>query len=142
MGNIVSEINHCGLAVKNLEESVKFYQKVLGLEKDNVIEVTVDDEGAWKDAKMKVTFLKAGKDVFEILEYKHPKPKKCYSNPWDIGVQHLSFRVNDIRKIYKENKDKIEFLSPPIHYKDENIDTTWTYLRDPDGALIELSELK
>jgi hypothetical protein len=31
-------------------------------------------------------------------------------------------------------------MSAPIDYKSEEIDTTWVYLRDPNGTILELSE--
>jgi hypothetical protein len=57
-------------------------------------------------------------------------------NPWDPGTQHISFKVNRILKFYEEYKDTLEFLTPPVDYKTEGIDTTWTYLKDPNGMIL------
>ena len=66
--------------------------------------------------------------------------KKNDLNPWDMGSVHISFGVKDVKKIYFDNKNEVNFLSPPITSGDEERKSTWTYLRDPNGALIEISQ--
>ena len=137
----VSKIHHGGLTVKNLKESIKFYENLLGLKKVDELEVTINQEGAFKGATIKVAFLKAGVNELELLEYVHPTTEKNNDlNPWDMGSVHISFAVKDVKKLYEDNKNKVNFLSPPIHTKVEERESTWTYLRDPNGALIELSQ--
>jgi methylmalonyl-CoA/ethylmalonyl-CoA epimerase len=135
------KIHHGGLTVRNLNESIKFYQSLLGLKKVDELEVTVNQNGAFKGARIKVAFLKVGVNELELLEYINPISEKNNDlTPWDIGSVHISFAVKDVRKIYEDNKDRVSFLSPPIHSKRNERESIWTYLRDPDGALIELSQ--
>ena len=137
----ISKIHHGGLTVKNLRESIKFYEDFLGLKKVNELEVTIDQEGGFKGAKIKVAFLKVGVNELELLEYVRPASSKNNDlNPWDMGSVHISFSVEDVKKLYEENKTKINFLTPPIHSNVEERESIWTYLRDPNGALIELSQ--
>jgi catechol 2,3-dioxygenase-like lactoylglutathione lyase family enzyme len=137
----VYKIHHGGLTVKNLKESIKFYENLLGLKKVDELEVSLKQEGAFNGATIKVAFLKAGLNELELLEYVHPTTEKNNDlNPWDIGSVHISFAVEDIEKLYEDNKNKVNFLSAPIRSGDEERESIWTYLRDPNGALIELSQ--
>jgi catechol 2,3-dioxygenase-like lactoylglutathione lyase family enzyme len=137
----VDKIHHGGLTVKNLKESIKFYEKLLGLKKVDELEVTIHQEGDFNGATIKVAFLKAGVNELELLEYVHPTAKKNNDlNPWDMGSVHISFAVKNVQKLYDKYKSKIDFLSPPIHSKAEGRKSIWTYFRDLNGSLIELSQ--
>ncbi len=141
MGDIVQQIHHSGITVKNMEESIKFYADVFGFKKIGGIDLNVDEEGGMKGVKMVIAFLKAGDADLELIEYLHPKGKKLKErNPWDPGTQHISFKVSDIWGLYNKYKDSIEFLTSPVDFVSEEIDTTWTYLKDPNGAILEMSE--
>ncbi len=137
---MITGLHHGETTVKNLESSIEFYEKI-GLKLVKIFEQSVNIEGGLKDVKMRMAFFKAGNETFELIEYSKPKGVK-YSdlNPWDIGSQHIAFEVKEIRKFYNKFKNEIVFLSPPIDYKSGDIDATWTYLKDPDGGIIELVE--
>ena len=141
MGRKVEKIQHSAITVKDLEESVKFYQDFLGLEKIGEIDLSVDQEGFFKGIDVHIAFLKAGDDELELVEYKTPEAeRKNDLKPWDTGAQHIAFKVTELQSLYTEYKDKIDFLSKPIDYKTEGMHTLWTYLRDPNGAIVEISE--
>ena len=141
MAEVVQQIHHSGITVKNMQESVKFYVDVFGFKKIGGVDLNVDEEGGMKGVKMMIAFLKAGDADLELIEYLHPKEKKLKErNPWDSGSQHISFKVSDLWGIYNKYKDSIEFLTPPVDFVSEEIDTTWTYLKDPNGTILELSE--
>ena len=137
----VKKLHHTGITVKNTEESIEFYKNFLGIEKIGECLLEVNDGGALDGVKIRISFLAVGEDSLEILEYIHPKSITSNTlNPWDPGNQHVSFKVEDIHGLYEAYKDKVNFLSAPIHYKTEGIDTTWVYAKDPNGTLIEFSE--
>jgi len=141
MKGFVTKIHHSGITVKNLEESVRFYEDVFGFKKIGSADLRVDEEGGMKGVYIKIAFLMAGEDDLELLEYIEPKHKQeLLFHPWDPGVQHISFMVDNIKKFYETYKDSIKFLTPPIDYITDEIDTTWTYLKDPNGSILELSE--
>ena len=54
----VLKVDHVGIAVKNLEESLKFYTEVLGL-KSTSVEVV-------EEQKVKVAFLPCGDSELEL----------------------------------------------------------------------------
>jgi len=141
MQGFVTKIHHSGITVKNLDESVRFYEDVFGFKKIGGVDLRVEEEGDMKGVYIKIAFLKVGKDDLELLEYTEPKKKQdFYFHPWDTGVQHISFSVNNVKEFYEKYKDSIKFLTPPVDYITDEIDTTWTYLKDPNGSILELSE--
>jgi catechol 2,3-dioxygenase-like lactoylglutathione lyase family enzyme len=137
----VQKIHHSGITVKNTEESVAFYEKVFGFRKIGGVEIEVDEEGDMKGVRIKITFLKAGDADLELLEYLEPKgAKPLDQNPWNPGSQHVSLRVTKVREFFAKYRDSVQFLTQPVDYKSDEIDTTWTYLKDPNGTILELSE--
>jgi len=141
MEDMVQRIHHTGITVWDLDASIAFYNKIFGFEHVGGCDLSVEAEGEMKGVRIKIAFLRAGEDSVELLEYLQPKTDEdVEQNPWQPGAQHVSFKVSDIWDIYERNKDEVHFMSAPIHYKSEGIDTTWVYLKDPNGTLLELSE--
>jgi len=62
---MIKKIEHIGIAVKNLEESIKYYENVLGLKCYGVEEVA--------DQKVKTAFFKVGETKIELLESTSPE---------------------------------------------------------------------
>lgn len=93
------KIDHVGIAVKSLDESLKFYRDILGLELDE-IEV-LEDRG------LKIAFLKTGESKIELLE-----PTSNDSNIAKFiekkgeGIHHLALKVDDV----DENIESMEEL--------------------------------
>ena len=138
---IVKQIHHSGITIEDTDESVAFYENVFGFKKLGECDLSVDVEGEMKGVRIRISFLKSGEGELELLQYLSPSNrKKLDMNPWDTGAQHVSFKVTNIRELYEKNKDTVHFLTPPVDYKTDEIDTTWTYLKDPNGSIIELSE--
>ncbi len=61
----LSHIEHIGIAVKNLDESIKYYENVLGLKCYSIEEVA--------DQKVKTAFFKIGQTKIELLESTSPE---------------------------------------------------------------------
>lgn len=93
-----------------------------------------------KGFRIKIPFLKAGDDELDPLEYVIQKKKKIDFNPWHTGMRHVSFKTTHVRDFYERNKDSLVFLTVPVDYKTAEIDTTWTYVKDPNGTILELSD--
>lgn len=61
----LTHIEHIGIAVKNLDESIKYYEEVLGLKCYSIEEVA--------DQKVKTAFFKVGQTKLELLESTDPE---------------------------------------------------------------------
>jgi methylmalonyl-CoA/ethylmalonyl-CoA epimerase len=89
------KIAHIGIAVKNLDESVRFYSEVLGLEME-------DSEQA---GELKAAFLKIGETHIELLQSTTEEGviAKFISKKGE-GVHHIAFEVEDIGQAISDLK--------------------------------------
>ena len=81
-------IEHIGIAVKNLDSAISYYEKVLGLKCYAVEEV--------KDQKVKTAFFKIGQTKIELLESTDPEgPIGRFIANRGEGVHHIAFNVKN-----------------------------------------------
>ncbi|MBN2878054.1 MAG: methylmalonyl-CoA epimerase [Clostridia bacterium] len=94
----IKQIDHIGIAVKNIEESLEIY-KLLGLECTGI--ETVDDQ------KVKVAFLPCGESELELLEpTSEDSAVSKFIEKKGEGMHHIAVRVDNIEKALAELKDK------------------------------------
>lgn len=95
----VLKLDHVGIAVKNLDETIGFYKDVLGLD---LAEIEVVEE-----QKVKVAFLPIGDTEIELLESTADDgPIAKYIERNGEGVQHLAFQVENIEEAIAEMQEK------------------------------------
>jgi len=84
-----THIEHIGIAVKSLEESIPYYEEVLGLKCYAVEEV--------KDQKVKTAFFKVGETKIELLESTDPEgPIGKFIEKKGEGIHHIAFAMEDV----------------------------------------------
>ena len=90
-----THIEHIGIAVRNLEDAIPYYEKVLGLSCYAVEEV--------KDQKVRTAFFKVGDTKIELLESTEPEgPIGKYIEKRGEGVHHIAFAMPDVGKALEE----------------------------------------
>lgn len=138
-------ISHVGLTVTNFEEAVKWYHQHFGLLLISEIKIEKDQIEALhdlyhiKDTSARVGFLRAPRGgVIEIFQF--DKQMIAEQPTWNRpGFTHVTFDVKNIKKAYKRLKeDGVHFFSEP----QKNQGADWVFLKDPDGNLIELIDMK
>ena len=131
-----SHIEHIGIAVKNLDESIKYYQDVLGLECYNIEEI--------KDQKVKTAFFKVGETKIELLESTDPEgPIGKYLEKKGEGIHHIAFAVNNIEEKLKHAEDKGVRLVDSVPRKGaEGLDIAFLHPKSTFGVLTEICEDK
>ncbi len=86
-----THIEHIGIAVNSLEESIPFFEKVLGLSCYAVEEV--------KDQKVKTAFFLVGETKIELLESTDPEgPIGKFLENRGQGVHHVAFAVQGLQE--------------------------------------------
>jgi methylmalonyl-CoA mutase, C-terminal domain len=86
---LTSRIDHVGIAVANLKESVAFYTNVLGL--------AVENEEIIEDQKVKTVFLPVGDTLIELLEPTSPdSPIAGFLAKRGPGIHHIAYAVDDV----------------------------------------------
>lgn len=96
---MVNKIDHLGIAVKDLDVALKFYEDVLGIK---CVETEVVE-----DQKVKTAFLPIGDTEIELLEStSEDGPIARHIEKRGEGIQHIAFKVDDIEKALEELKSK------------------------------------
>ena len=86
-----THIEHLGIAVKNLEESIPYYENLLGTKCYNVEEV--------KDQRVKTAFFLIGQTKIELLESTDPEgPIGKFLENKGPGIHHLAFAVDNVNE--------------------------------------------
>lgn len=131
-----SHIEHIGIAVRNLEDSIRFYEKVLGLECYN-IEVVADQ-------KVRTAFFKVGETKIELLESTDPEGAiGKFIEKRGEGIHHIAFAVNKIESRLKHAEEQGVTLIDSLPRKGaEGLDIAFLHPKSTSGVLIELCEKK
>ena len=94
-----THIEHIGIAVNSLEESIPYYENVLGLKCYAVEEVA--------DQKVKTAFFQVGQTKIELLESTDPEgPIGKFIANKGPGVHHLAFAMDDVDEALKQDEAK------------------------------------
>jgi len=131
-----SHIEHIGIAVKSLEETIPFYENVLGLTCYNIEEV--------KDQKVRMAFFKVGQTKIELLESTDPEgPIGRFIKRKGEGIHHIAFAVENIEDRLKAVESKGVQLIDKISRKGaEGLDIAFLHPGSTFGVLTELCEKK
>ena len=132
----LTHIEHIGIAVKNLEESIKYYEDVLGLKCYSIEEVS--------DQKVKTAFFKVGQTKIELLESTDPEgPIGKYIEKRGEGIHHLAFHVKNLEGALGEAKRKgIRLIDENPRGGAEGLDIAFLHPKSTNGVLTELCEDK
>lgn len=132
----LSHIEHIGIAVKNLEENIAYYEKMLGLKCYAIEEV--------KDQKVKTAFFMIGQTKIELLESTDPEgPIGKFLEKKGEGIHHLAFAVDDIDKALPELEEKgIQLVDKKSRKGAEGLDIAFLHPKSTYGVLTEICENK
>lgn len=132
----VLKVDHIGIAVKNLEESKKFYTEVLGM--------AALGEEVVEEQKVKVCFIPCGDSEVELLESTAPDgPIAKFIEKNGEGIQHLAFRVDNIEQALADLKEQgVRLIDEKPRYGAGGASIAFVHPKATGGILVELSERK
>jgi len=132
----ISHIEHIGIAVKNIEESIKYYENILGLKCYALEEV--------KDQKVKTAFFMVGQTKIELLESTDPEgPIGKFVEKKGEGIHHLAFAVKGIENALSEMESKgVQLIDKFPRKGAEGFDIAFLHPKSTAGILTELCENK
>ncbi len=127
----ISHIEHIGIAVKNLDEVIKFYEEVLGFTCYAVEEV--------KDQKVKTAFFKIGQTKIELLEATSPdSPIYKFIEKKGEGIHHIAFNVDNVKSALKEVEEKgVKLIDEEPRKGAEGLNIAFLHPKFTHGLLIE-----
>jgi methylmalonyl-CoA/ethylmalonyl-CoA epimerase len=130
----ITYIEHIGIAVKNLDESIKYYEDIFGLKCYKIEEV--------KDQKVKTAFLKIGETKIELLESTDPQgPIGSFIEKRGEGIHHIAFAVNDLQKNLNNLKEKnVRLIDESPRKGAEGLDIAFLHPKSTYGVLTELCD--
>jgi glyoxylase I family protein len=139
----IKRVNHTGISVADMERSLAFYRDLLGMElifDSDLDDIELLNEVVGMDrARGRVTWLRAGDTMIELWQWDHPegRPLPDDYRPADKGVTHYALEVDDVDALYEQ------VVAAGYHAntapKDLGLHKT-TYIRGPDGEIIEILE--
>ena len=132
----ISHIEHIGIAVKDLNEAIKYYEQVLGLKCYNIEEV--------KEQKVKTAFFKVGETKIELLESTDPEgPIGKFIEKKGEGIHHIAYAVKDLENQLKETELKgVQLIDKTPRKGAEGLDIAFLHPKSTFGVLTEFCEDK
>ncbi len=129
-----SHIEHLGIAVNSLEESIPFFEKVLGLECYAIEEVA--------EQKVKTAFFKVGQTKIELLESTDPEgPIGKFLETRGQGVHHVAFAVEGLQEKLDMTAEKgIRLIDKTPRKGAEGLNIAFLHPKSTCGVLMELCE--
>lgn len=133
---VVTKVDHVGIAVSNLDEAVKLYKEVLGIE--------LHGSEVVEEQKVKVAFLPVGDTEIELLESTSPEgPIAKFIEAKGQGIQHIAFRVENIEAALEEMRSKgMRLIDEKPRYGAGGARIAFLHPKSTNGVLIELCERK
>ncbi len=132
----LERIEHIGIAVKNLSETIEFYEKSLGLKCYGIEEVA--------DQKVRTAFFKVGETKIELLETTEPEgPIGKFIEKKGEGFHHIAFAVEDVAGALGELKENgMQLIDEAPRDGAEGLQIAFLHPKSAHGLLIELCREK
>ena len=131
---MVVKVDHIGIAVSDLAESLKMYTDIPGM--------TLHGTETVEEQKVKTAFLPLGDTEIELLESTAPDgPIGKFIETRGQGIQHIAFRVDDIEAALAELKAKgVRLIDEKPRYGAGGAKIAFLHPKATGGVLIELCQ--
>jgi len=133
---MIKRVDHIGIAVKSLENTLPFYTEVLRLSLLGIEEV--------ESQKVKVAFLQAGETKLELLEPTSAESSiATFIEKRGEGIHHVALGVSSIEERITEMKEKgIRMIDEEPRPGAGGADIAFMHPKSASGVLFELCEKK
>jgi len=142
---MIHSLRHFGLVVRDVDKSLDFYCRVLGLHVVRQMEESgdfIDAILARQQARVTTVKLRAenGPTLLELLHFRSPAAQDAgQPSLFCTGATHFAMTVENLRELYESLQRQGEiFLSAPQSSPDSG--ALVCFGRDPEGNLIEFVE--
>jgi len=127
-------IDHIGIAVAQVDESLAFFRDALGLEVTLVEEVS--------SQRVRAHFVSAGPTALEILEATaDDSPVARFVNRRGPGLHHITLRVDDLAAALAELKQRgVRLIDEAPRPGAEGARVAFIHPSSTHGVLVELKE--
>jgi len=128
----ISHIEHIGIAVNSISESLPYYEKILGLKCYNIEEVM--------DQKVKTAFFQIGQTKIELLEpTSEDSTIAKFIEKRGEGVHHIAFAVADVAEALAEAGSKgVRLIDNAPRKGAEGLNIAFLHPKSTGSVLTEL----
>ena len=131
---IVKKVDHIGIAVKNLDETIPYYTETLGLKVLKIEEVASES--------VRVAFIDAGNVKLELLEpMSEQSAIHSFIEKKGEGIHHIAFGVEGIEERMNELREKgIRILNEQPKIGAGGAQVAFLHPKSSFGVLYELCD--
>lgn len=131
---MIEKLDHIGIAVKDIDEALRFYSDALGLKCTHIEEVS--------GQHVKIAFLPVGGVNLELLESTDSEGAVAkFIEKKGEGIQHIAFLVDDMESSMAALKENgVEFIDAIPRTGAHETKIAFLHPRASHGVLIELVE--
>lgn len=132
---MLNRIDHIGIAVNSLEETIPFYRESLGMVFRGTEEVV--------EQKVKVAFLQIGESKVELLEpTSSDSPVAKFLEKNGPGIHHIAYEVDDIEvAIAKLETDGVKMIDRTPRSGAHGARIAFIHPKSSKGVLTELCQI-
>ncbi|GAB6188278.1 methylmalonyl-CoA epimerase [Marinitoga arctica] len=130
----MKKIDHIGIAVNSIENALKLYKGLLGLE--------ITGEEILKDRGLKVAFIEIGDTRIELLQPLNENSEiSGFLTKKGEGIHHIAYEVKDTKEMIEKAKDLgLKPLSDEPKLGAHNTKVVFLHPKTTNGVLVELVE--
>ena len=131
---MIKKIDHIGVAVKDLNEGIRFYRENLGLAIERIEEV--------KEQKVKFAFIPLGESIIELLQSTDPNgPIAKFIEKRGEGIHHIALEVDDVEGFLQKLKERgVQLIDEKPRIGAHGMKIAFLHPRSANGVLLELCE--
>ncbi|MGA2468180.1 MAG: methylmalonyl-CoA epimerase [Thermodesulfobacteriota bacterium] len=129
---MLEKLDHIGIAVKDLDQAIKLYKDVFGIEPSLVYESSY--------TKAKIAFIPMGETRIELIQPSNPESVVGkFLEKKGEGIHHISFKVKDVDQSLMEIESKgVQLIDKKSRQVRENERVAFLHPKSTNGVLFEL----
>jgi methylmalonyl-CoA/ethylmalonyl-CoA epimerase len=129
---MLEKLDHIGIAVKDLDQAIKLYKDVFGIEPSLVYESAY--------TKAKIAFIPLGETRIELIQPSNPESVVGkFLEKKGEGIHHISFKVKDVDQSLMEIESKgVQLIDKKSREVRENERVAFLHPKSTHGVLFEL----
>jgi methylmalonyl-CoA/ethylmalonyl-CoA epimerase len=131
---MINRIDHIGIAVSSLEDSIPLFEKLL--------DTKLNKREAVDSQKVEAAFFKVGTGTIELLEpISHDSEIQKFIKRKKEGVHHIALNVSNIEEEIKRlEKNGFQFVSKTPIIGANNKKIVFLHPKSTNGVLVEICE--
>lgn len=132
---MIKQIDHIGIAVKDLKDTMSIYRDILGLK-------FISTEEIKEQRIIHATFM-AGTVKIELVQPTHPDSTVGkFIEKRGEGIHHIAFRVENIDESLKDLSEKgVNLIDEKARIGADGAKIAFIHPKDMKGVLLELVEI-